>query len=183
MTAGLSTMDLYIILIVLLIAVVIFVGVLACYIYHRKHAGAQQGNDVGRCAIQLQILLKHSNNPIKTSVQFDLCVRVILKPQSFAFVNILSLTTLSGCLMWCQDKVFQWSGSMRRPTLSCRRPTTSTTTRSCSTTCTTGTVSTSTSFWGRATRWRNPPPIGQPWPQPMFSQSFQLDPRGNLRFH
>ena len=46
MTAGLSTMDLYIILIVLLIAVVVFVGVLAYYIYHRKHAGAQQGNDV-----------------------------------------------------------------------------------------------------------------------------------------
>ena len=85
MTAGLSTMDLYIILIVLLIAVVVFVGVLACYIYHRKHAGAQQGNDVGRCAIQHQILLKHSDNPVKTSVQFDFCVRIFLKPQSFAF--------------------------------------------------------------------------------------------------
>merc|ERR1711872_1055978 len=36
-------MDLYIILIVLLIAIVVFVGVLACYLYHRKHAGAQQG--------------------------------------------------------------------------------------------------------------------------------------------
>lgn len=60
MTAGLSTMDLYLILIVLLIAVVVFVGVLACYIYHRKHAGAQQGNDVGRSAIQRQILFKNS---------------------------------------------------------------------------------------------------------------------------
>ena len=85
MTAGLSTIDLYIILIALLIAVVVFVGVLACYIYHRKHAGAQQGNDVGRCTIQHQILLKHSDNPVKTSVQFDFCVRIFLKPQSFAF--------------------------------------------------------------------------------------------------
>ena len=66
MTAGLSTTDLYIILIVLLIAVVVFVGVLACYLYHRKHAGAQQGNDVGRCAIQHQILLKHRDNPVRT---------------------------------------------------------------------------------------------------------------------
>ena len=68
MTAGLSTTDLYIILIVLLIAVVVFVGVLACYFYHRKHAGAQQGNDVARCAIQRQILLKNSDTPVKTSI-------------------------------------------------------------------------------------------------------------------
>ena len=68
MTAGLSTMDLYIILIVLLVAVVVFVGVLACYIYHRKHAGAQQGNIVARCAIQHQIILKHRDNLVKTSI-------------------------------------------------------------------------------------------------------------------
>ena len=68
MTAGLSTMDLYIILIVLFVAVVVFVGVLTCYLYHRKHADAQQGNDVGRCAIQRQILLKNSDTPVKTSI-------------------------------------------------------------------------------------------------------------------
>ena len=86
MTAGLSTIDLYIILIALLIAVVVFVGVLACYIYHRKHAGAQQGNDVGRCAIQHQILLKHRDNPVRTYVQYDLCVKILLLniPQYFA---------------------------------------------------------------------------------------------------
>merc|ERR1719204_28133 len=43
MTAGLSTTDLYTILIVLLVTAAVFVGVFACYIYYRKHAGAQQG--------------------------------------------------------------------------------------------------------------------------------------------
>merc|ERR1712192_259771 len=43
MTAGLSTMDLYIILIVVLVVIAIFVLVLACYVFHRKHAGRQQG--------------------------------------------------------------------------------------------------------------------------------------------
>ena len=44
MTAGISTMDLYIILIVLLLVLVIFALVLASYFYHRKRAGRQQGN-------------------------------------------------------------------------------------------------------------------------------------------
>ena len=43
MTAGLSPMDLYIILIVVLVVIVIFVLVLTCYLFHRKHAGRQQG--------------------------------------------------------------------------------------------------------------------------------------------
>jgi len=43
MTAGISTMDLYIILIVVLVVIVIFILVLACYFFHRKHAGRQQG--------------------------------------------------------------------------------------------------------------------------------------------
>merc|ERR1711936_1571860 len=42
MTAGISTMDLYIILIVVLCVIVIFALVLACYYFHRKHAGRQQ---------------------------------------------------------------------------------------------------------------------------------------------
>ena len=44
MTAGISTMDLYIILIVVLFVIVIFALVLACYFFQRKHAGHQQGN-------------------------------------------------------------------------------------------------------------------------------------------
>jgi len=43
MTAGISTMDLYIILIVVLFVIVIFALVLACYFFQRKHAGHQQG--------------------------------------------------------------------------------------------------------------------------------------------
>merc|ERR1712037_640546 len=42
MTAGISTMDLYIILIVVLFVIVIFAIVLACYFFQRKHAGHQQ---------------------------------------------------------------------------------------------------------------------------------------------
>ena len=45
MTAGMSTMDLHIILNAILVVIAMLVLVMACYLIHRRRAGGQQGND------------------------------------------------------------------------------------------------------------------------------------------
>merc|ERR1719382_311681 len=44
MTAGMSTMDLHIILIAILVVITMLVLVMACYLIHRRRAGGQQGD-------------------------------------------------------------------------------------------------------------------------------------------